>query len=89
MKLGNDLYLPTPVQAFLRDQGGGKAMILMVIDAADLPDCTPEHGMFVRGLMTLTLDDCRDPGDSIEGWRADQILVRGWDSEAMPKVKEQ
>lgn len=89
MKLGNDFNLPVPVQAFLRDQGSGKAMVLIVMDADDLPECTPDHGMFVSGLMTLTLDDCRDPGRAVEGYRADQILVRGWDRDAMLQITPQ
>lgn len=86
MRLGNDWHLPVPVQAFLRNQGGGKAMILIVMDADNLPGCTPDHGMFVRGFMSLTLDDCRDPGDATGGLKPDQILTTSWDPEAMTRI---
>ncbi len=87
-KIGNDFYLPTPAQMFLRKQGAGKAMLLCVIDEDDVPDnLGMKQGCFLIGGLTLHIKEARDPGEKTAGYRADQILCQLWDLQKMELIE--
>ena len=79
------LDIPIPAQMFVRDAGGGKAMVLCVVPTQRIPD-NIRHGAFLNGHI-LIMDDTAYYQRHIEGWLAEDILTREWDVRKMKPFK--
>ena len=80
------LDVPIPCQMYLRDQGGGKTLVLGIVPTKRIPD-NIRYGVFIDGYLTIMTDTAYDPPDGVAGWLAEDILRHEWDVKSMKQIK--
>lgn len=71
------LYAPIPAETFVRDQGGGKSLIVCLVPTECIPD-NLHRGAFLVGDIILCPKKAFDASDRY-GWMIEDVLTHSCD----------